>query len=382
MKIGIDHISTIGGGGNARYSSNLIRAVSNIDNNNKYYLFGFYHDFLPGRSGRKSGYKNNFKKKPGYFSSFGLPIPNNIISIANRLSIKLFTKLYGIRIFHFTNPLSFIPNISGTVITIHDLAALYGHQWTKKNSKEFLESSLKNILHKVDHIIAVSFYTKKDIIKNFDIDERKITVIHEAADKIFYPDIDKSFLKQNFGLDSYLLYVGQLQPRKNITKILLAYSLLSSDLKEKYPLVLVGGSRDKGYYNIINKIIAKNNLSENVKQFGYLDDNSVRKLYSGARAFIFPSLFEGFGLPVLESLQCGTPVITSKTTSLPEVAGDAGLLVNPEDVQEIYRAMEKILLDQDCYVQLKNICINQAQKFSWDKAARETIQVYESLNKK
>ena len=151
---------------------------------------------------------------------------------------------------------------------------------------------------------------------------------------------------------------------------------MSPKLKQKYPLVFVGNIRDEYYSRMVAETIKRYQLEHHVKLLGRVNDDSVRKLYSGAKIFVFPSLFEGFGLPVLESLQCGTPVITSHTTSLSEVAGNAGILVEPEDVNEIYRAMEKVIMDDDFYDNLKKHCLNQASKFSWNKAARETVKIY------
>lgn len=380
MKIGIDYISAVGGGGNSRYTKNLTKAMVHIDKSNTYYIYSYLHDFVRG----KTIFLNKNKNVHIFavnISSFGISILSSVSSLVNKIIFYLGVHFFNINIFHFTNPLNFMIGAKKSVVTIHDIAPLHNDSWVKKNTKIFFERNLKKILNKTDHIIAVSKYTKKDIIKNFNVDEKKITVVYEAVSDIFYPDIDRQYIKNEFGFNDYILYVGQLQPRKNIINMLLAYAKLSTSLKERYPIVLVGSARDPIYSKVIKKIIEKHHLIPYVKIIGYQKDNVVRKLYSCARVFIFPSLFEGFGLPVLESLQCGVPVITSKTTSLPEVAGDAGILVNPDDINEIAHAVEKILVNNIFYNTVKNRSLVQAKKFSWEKAATETSKVYESIYK-
>ena len=377
MKIGIDYIATIGKGGNSTYSKNLIDSMVKLDRKNQYYFYGYVHDFFRGRFEFKKS--QNVHWRPVFFSSLGLPVPQTIVRACSAVSLRFWAKIDRLDVFHFTNPLYYVKGLKKNVVTIHDLSSFHNLEWSKGSSRLLFSKIIKDIVTS-SSVIAVSEYTKQDIIKTFGVNPDKITVVHEAADpKKYYPDYNPEYLRDKFNLESYFLYVGQLQPRKNIINILLAYSRLSSDLKEKYPLVLVGNMRDENYSRLIHKTISEHKLESHVRILGPLDDDSVRKLYSGARVLVFPSLFEGFGLPVLESLQCGTPVITSNTSSLPEVAGDAGVLVNPENGDEIYQALEKVLADEDFYRNLKGRSLTQAGKFSWEKATRETIAIYEKI---
>ena len=380
MKIGIDYISTVGLGGNSTYTKGLIEALAKIDKKNKYYLCYYVHDFLPGRT-RNNIDSKNFKLTPVYFSRLGFNLPVQFIKSVNRISLKVFTKLNKVNLFHFTNPLNFIEGLGKSVVTLHDLSVLHHSQWAKSSSLEFFKKNIKNILTQASKIIAVSNFTKDDIIKFFNIERERITVIYEGAKDIFYPDLDKKYLKNKFNLENYILYVGQLQPRKNVIRLLIAYSKLDINLRNKYSLVLVGTPRDNNFANKIAKIIKEFKINNYVKQLDWVKDEDLPKLYSGAKLFIFPSLFEGFGLPVLEALSCGVPVITSNVSSLPEVVGRAGILVNPEKVDEIKLSMDKVLLDEKIYQNLKNNCLKQAAKFNWQKAAKETLAVYEEIYK-
>ncbi len=378
MRIGIDYIATIGGGGNSVYSKNLIDGIINVDRQNDYYLYVYLHDFLRGRySSRK---QKNIHWRPVYFSSLGLKIPHRLVTWVNACAIRLFAKLDRLDLFHFTNPMHFVRGIKNSLVTIHDLSSFYNKGWTKEGSRQFFSKIMNELLSNSVKIIAVSEYTKRDIIDKFKTPGNKIKVIYEAADTAqYYPDSDPHNLKAIFNLTSYILYAGQLQPRKNILNMIEAYANLDTGLKENFPLVLVGISRDQDYEHMIKEKIVRLKLDQDVILLGRVEDNALRKLYSGAKFFMFPSLFEGFGLPILESLQCGRPVIASNTTSLPEVAGKAGILVDPQNIPEITQAMKKMLTNEVFYDNIRGHTLSQAEKFSWGKAVHKTIKIYQSI---
>ncbi len=374
MKIGFDYIATIGGGGNSRYSDNLIKSLSEIDKENEYYLYGFFHDRFLGRKIKIS--KPNFKFRAGYFSSLGLSIPENFIRGMNKISIRFSARLHNLQAFHFTNPLNFIPDIKNSIVTIHDLASIHEPSWVKEDSGAWFNSNVASILSGARKIIAVSNFTKKDIIQNFSIDEDKIKVIHEAAEDIFYPDNDSDYVLKKFGLNKYILYAGELQPRKNIIGLLSAYGGMDSGLRDEYKLVLAGSARDRVFRDRLAEEIGKLKLENNVIRLGRVSNEDLRKLYSCAKVFIFVSLFEGFGLPVLEALQCGTPVIVSNASSLTEIVENAGILVDPNDTGDIKSALEKILSDENLCSILKKNCAADAARFNWLNTAKETMKVY------
>jgi glycosyltransferase involved in cell wall biosynthesis len=380
MKIGFDYTSTIGIGGNSTYARELIYNLSEIDKKNQYFLYYYFHDFLLGRIPRETN-NENFKSKPICISQLKIPIPLKIMGCINKKMIKIFSGLDKIDIFHFSDPSIFVEGRYKSIVTLHDLSIFYNSDWARKTTVDFYRKNINNILNKASKVIAVSNFTKNDAIKILNIDEKKITVVYEGVGGIFCPNLSKNYLKEKFKLENYILYVGALSVRKNIIGLLSAYSKLNIELRKKYNLVLVGASKDDVFFDKLNKAIKDFKISDQVKQFTKVTNNDLPKIYSGAKLFVYPSFFEGFGLPILESLSCGVPVVTSNTSSLPEVVGSAGILVNPENIEEIKLAMERMLLDDEFYRGFKNKCLEQASKFKWQKTAKETMAVYEEVYK-
>lgn len=380
MKIGFNYTSTIGTSGNSTYARELIYNLAKIDKENQYFLYYYFHDFLLGRIPRETKNKN-FKSMPILVSQLRLPIPSGIINFINKMTIKIFSRINKIDIFHFSDPLVFVEGPYKNVVTLHDLSVLHNSDWAKRTSVDFYRKNIKNILDKANKIIAVSNFTKNDAIRTLNIDEKKIVVIYEGADSNFYPNFDESYLKEKFNLENYILYVGALSPRKNTIGLLSAYSKLSAELREKYNLVLVGAPRDAIFFDKLNKTIKDLKIDGQVKQFRGITNSDLPKIYSGAKFFIYPSFFEGFGLPILESLSCGAPVVASNTSSLPEIVGSAGVLIDPENIEEMKLAMEKMLSDDEFCWGLKNKCLEQSSKFKWQKTAEETMAVYKEAYK-
>lgn len=375
MKIGLDAIAAIGKGGNSTYSKNMCIELLRADSVNRFYLFSFLHDFK-----RKSLFggvpKENWKEIPVYVSRMLWPFVG--LDSFNGFLVRIGARILGIDIFHFTNPLNFVAGSYKSVVTIHDLAALYDFGWTKEGSRNVFKAKIGNIVKEASALIAVSEFTKCELIEKLNVPAEKITVVYEGASDVFYPEPDTTFIEKTYGTDNYILYVGQLQPRKNIILLIKAFAVAASvfsDLK----LILVGSARDAAYRTEIDACIKALKIEAKVIFAGRTGDDVLRKLYSSARCLVYPSLFEGFGLPLVESLQCGTPAITSNTSSLPEVVGDAGLLVDPHSVESVADAIKKFLTDTGLENQLRNRTINQAKKFSWKNAAKETLAVYTKI---
>ncbi len=208
----------------------------------------------------------------------------------------------------------------------------------------------------------------------------RFTVIPLAAGKQFHP-LTESEVKpvlERLGFKfPYILYIGSLEPRKNLLRLLEAYNQLL-DWSSHWHLVIVG-ARNIWKSEPLEKFVGEHNLQSHIHFPGYIPDDELPALYNGADLFVFPSLYEGFGLPVLESMACGTPVVTSNTSSLPEVAGDAALLVDPYNVEEIAGAMQLILSDVEFAIDLRSRGLERAKKFTWEKTASQTIAVYEQL---
>ena len=284
----------------------------------------------------------------------------------------------GVEVMHFTNPLNFTRGHFKSVVTVHDLAALRESLWVKENSRQVFAKYANAQRKHADAVIAVSEATKRDCISLLNIAPEKITVVYEAAGKNYFPNLDMPFIEKTFGTQKYFLYVGQLQPRKNILNLIAAWARIAQRVPE-YKLILVGSARDEASLAEVRAAIIKGGVAGSVILAGRVSNEGVRKLYSGARALVYSSLFEGFGLPIVEALACGIPVITSQISSLPEVAGDAGLLVNPHAIESIGDAIVRVATDEALYHDLKSRVPAQSAKFNWEEAARETIAVYNQL---
>lgn len=379
MKIGFDYVNTVGVGGLSTYSRNLIDNLAIIDQENSYYLCHYWHDFLPGRK-RQIFTNYHFKLVPTYFSPLGINIPEKIVNLINRAFIRMTNTMRRLDVFHFTNPLNYVLGINNGVVTIHDLALLHNEDWAKKKNLRNFTENIGKIIAEAKMVIAVSEFTKNDIMNSFVVDEKKIRVIYEAATAEFYPDRDRECLMNIYGLGNYILYAGQLQPRKNIFRLLEAYSRLQANLTDIYQLVLVGKPQSQIFLSDVHDAISRFGITGKVKILGYVENDILRKVYSCAKFFVYPSLFEGFGLPILEAYNCGTPVVTSRSSALPEVAGEkAAILIDPMNISELKSAMEKLLTNDDFYQMLKNNTLDEAKKFNWRKTAKETKAVYNEV---
>jgi len=220
-----------------------------------------------------------------------------------------------------------------------------------------------------DWIIAVSKWTAKDLIDEVPNAKRKTSIIYEAPSLTYDSIIVKKSLNKN-----YLLFVGTLEPRKNLPRLLEAYSFLPSHIKEKYSLNIVGG-RGWGKVNF-ESLIEHFKIKKYVKILGYLSDKDLAKTYQNASLLVMPSLYEGFGLPLLEAMNAEVPVVTSNISSMPEIVGKAAILVDPYDVNSIKEGMIKVLTDLNLRSSLSKEGLKQSKNFSWKKAAEKTMLVF------
>lgn len=234
----------------------------------------------------------------------------------------------------------------------------------------------KNAAQKSQKLLCISQSTQRDLMKLFGVAGTRAEIVYPAVNtQIFFPKKGKSLKTQaKFSITKpYILSVGTLEPRKNLERLIDAYLMLPEGLQSKYQLVLAGKS---GWQN--SQLLQKINALPKSKliRTDYVSDEELAELYSNAQVFVYPSLYEGFGLPILEAMACGAPVISANNSSMPEVLGDAGLLVNSMSTQEISLAIEKILSNKDLQNSLSIKGLKQAQKFSWEKAAQETINLF------
>lgn len=283
--------------------------------------------------------------------------------------------------FNFVVP----PGVKGKVVTIvHDMAYKAYPETVNERTRKWLELTLEGSCRRADAIITVSEFSKREIMKYLGVEADKITVMPNGVNlELFhngYTDEDIDRVKQQFHIqDDYFLYLGTLEPRKNIERIIQAYYYLleEKDAKEVPELVLAGG---KGWlYDSIFELVHKLNMEKKVIFTGYVEERDVPVLMQGARAFLFPSLYEGFGMPPLEAMACQTPVITSNTSSLPEVVGEAGILVDPFEVNEIKEAMKRLAEDVALAEELGRLGLERSKGYTWEHSADILKQVYQTL---
>jgi len=230
-------------------------------------------------------------------------------------------------------------------------------------------------------VISVSQSSKRDIVRYLNIPPDKIEVIYNAVSNIFKPMNGlnlKDQLRTKFGVSGdYLLYVGNLMPHKNLKRLIYAFYRLRRKLKKDYNLVIVGEGIP--HYRELRVLANDLGLKDNVIFLGFIAKKWLPILYNEAKVFVFPSQYEGFGLPPLEAMACGTPVITSNTSSLPEVVSDAGLLIDPYNVEELIEAMERCLTDDNLRAELIEKGLQRVKLFSWERTAQRTLEIYQTI---
>jgi len=269
------------------------------------------------------------------------------------------------------------------IVTIYDMTLFITPEAYKRLSRFRVQWLLKLSAKKANKIIAGSENTKRDIIEILKLPNEKIKVIYIGIDDIYRPIADKYKLgniKNKYKIDSkFILHVGSLQARKNIPRLIEAYSKLPMELLAKYQLVIAGKRSWK-----VEEILAKVKqlgLNDKVVFTGFVDDNDLPLLMNAANLLVFPSLYEGFGIPPLEAMACETPVVASNTSSIPEVVGDAALLFDPYNIKEMTKAINRALTDVKLRNKLRKRGFERIKQFSWEKAARETLQVYKEVYK-
>lgn len=268
------------------------------------------------------------------------------------------------------------------IITIHDLTPFITPKESKFGRPLIYKLFFPRTLKTADKIIADSNSTKQDLIRYFNIPEEKIKVILLAADEKFKPlnkeEIDE--FKQEYNLNfPFILYVGTLEARKNILTLIRAfYTLKKKGINHKLVITGKKGWKYKELFGTIDNL----NLQNDIIFTGYVPEEDLPALYNAAELFVYPSIYEGFGLPPLESMACGTPVITSNTSSLPEVVGDAGIMVDPYDVDGLADAMYEVLSIDGLREDMIKKGLERAKMFSWKKCAMETLKVYEGVYNK
>lgn len=278
---------------------------------------------------------------------------------------------------HLLLPLKRIPS----VLTIHDVVYLTHPEWHLPLNRYFLTLAMPIFARRARAIIAVSEYTRREVVDLLHVDPAKVHVVYEAADPRFRPVRDPAALaavRGRYGLaEPFILFVGAIEPRKNLAMLLRAFAALCQEPDFRHQLVIAGG---KGWlYDEVFATAERLNLGDRLRFPGYVADEDLPALYSAADLFAHPAHFEGFGLTPLEAMACGTPVVVSNATSLPEVVGEAGLLVPPHDERAWAVALRRVAQDRALHDRLAADGLRQAARFSWGEAARRTVEVYRSV---
>jgi len=371
MKIAIDIRSTLGNkAGKGWYTYQLVKALLQLDSQNKYILYTRdpQKDFLE--------FKNAEQRQ---IKSSGL-----------LWHIRVARDLKNIKADVFLAPSSYIipamiPKSVKSIIMIHDLIALLFPQ--NHNFKAgFIEKlTLKAAINKADQIISVSNNTKQDLISHFQLKPRQVEVVYPAVSNDYHPLNKplKAWMEEENLPKQFFLFVGTLEPRKNIETLLKAHAKLidpNKKKKDQLHLVIIGarGWKFSKIFSTLNEL----QTAEYVHFKGYIKEEDLVKYYNSAIALVFPSLYEGFGLPVLEAMQSGCPVITSKVSSLPEVVDKAGILVDPNNIEELANSMKKIYDEHDLRMKCIVEGLKRAKEFSWHKSAEKILSIINGLDGK
>jgi len=376
MKIGYDLDSlTLRSGGIGRYGVNLINHLAKILlDETQDEIFVFFHRSFD-RSLLDEREHLNFIEKY-------TRIKSNVL----RKAIFLPFSVRGLKmdVFHGVDhiglPFLYKSKTCRYVVTIHDLITrIYPRSFPIKQ-RLVQNTLLPHILRKADKVIVDSRATENDVRKFYPNQAEKIRVIYAGVESQFYPrsqdEVEKVLDKYSIGF-KYFLFLGTLEPRKNIVRLIEAFIKLKQEGSIEHRLVITG--RKGWLYKEILEKIQKSPFSQDIIFTDFVNDEDLPFLYSGAEIFIYPSLYEGFGLPVLEAMACGTPVIASNLSSLPEVAGEAGILIDPLEVEEIVQAMDKLSRDRELREELQKKGLERAKLFSWERVAKDTLELYQEM---
>lgn len=372
MRIAIDASRAVNEtAGIGRYTLELLKKIVEIDRKNQYLLF---FTFMRSDS-RKEKIVNDFQKaKNVQVKTF--KIPGSLKEKIWGWRMPWFKYLLaGADLFYA--PSFFEVNLGlkiPQVVTIYDLTTFLFPEHRGVEVSQRLNERAEKACQKAAKIIAISRSTQKDLEKYLKIKPTKIKVIYPGQNILPKSTGALPYFLKN---QSYILTVGTIEPRKNLVGLLKAYAILPRRLQEKYLLVVAGAT---GWNTAeISDISDHLKIKDRVKFLGFITDNKLAKLYEKAAVFCYPSLYEGFGFPVLEALSFGLPVLTSNLSSLPEVAGKAAILIDPQDSNVISSGLQKLLEHQDERESLKKLAKIQAQKFSWEKTAKETLKLFKEV---
>ncbi len=374
MRIALD-IRRLWEFGLATYIRNVVRTLGRIDPVNEYFLVG-----AAARIEQLGALPDNFHL---------LPLQNPEQTFATYLELHKVIAAHGVDLVHVPH-IFWRPLITKApfVVTVHDLLDYMYRARTNNGMRRTIHSYMtRQVMHRAARIFAVSNFTKRDVARYFDVGAEKIEVVYNALDDSFLrghaTPAEQAMVRGRYQVDSpFLLYAGRISPHKNVARIIEAFSALKAELAKDgaFPdlkLIIIGDEVSRN--PDIRRAVIRSGMQHEVRFLGFVPIEVLRIFFDMAKVFVFPSLYEGFGLPPLEAMAHGTPVVASNTSALPEVVGNAALMVNPENVFDISRALQRVLTDQSLRERLKAAGLEQAQRFSWDVSVRRMVEVYEQV---
>ncbi len=372
-RIGIDarFWGSRGGFGIGVYTEELLTALRQLDTSNRYLILV-----------RKEALAS--VPLAENFEAVVVPFPH--YSLAEQFFYPSLLRSLRLDLIHFTNfNTPIVGGLPPSLVTVHDLTLLFFPGKTRRSFWHRLGYRLvmEKGIQRAKKIIAVSEHTKNDLSRFLQVPAQKIRVIHEGISTRFKPVKDQALIDKvlrRFGISrEYLLYVGQWRQHKNLINLIRAFALLKKATRLPHELVLAGGVDPRSLE--ILPLIKKLGLEKEIVLTGFVADEELPALYSGAALFVFPSLYEGFGFPPLEAMSCGCPVVASASASLPEVLDGAALFFDPTQAEEMAAKIHQVLSSFGLRRELREKGLKQAKKFSWRKTAQETLRLYRELLK-
>ena len=375
MRIAIDYTPAINQtAGIGRYTRSLVQALADIDAENEYVLFYAY-------SGREKP-PWRFADRPNFVEKAASVSDRTLAILWHRLRLPLPINLLvgNVAIYHATDFV--LPPLRRTsgIVTVHDLSFILFPDHADSGLVTYLERAVPPSIRRAQLVLADSENTRNDIICLLDAEPESVEVLYAGVDRRFVVIDDEEYLdtvRQRHGLAwPFVLSVGTIERRKNLSRLVQAYGRLRSR-REALPKLLIVGRRGWLYEDVF-EAVADLALEDEVIFLGYVPEADLPALYNLAEVFVYPSLYEGFGLPPLEAMACGTPVVAANTSSLPEVLGDACLSVSPTDIDGLADAIDRVLSDTELRRSLRQKGLARAMRFTWEAAAQRLLELYRS----
>jgi glycosyltransferase involved in cell wall biosynthesis len=328
-------------------------------------------------------------KIQGYhFRNFKIKRSPFPLRISNALKIRgmqpPYDIFFGKYIYFFPNYTSWPLWFSKAVTVVYDLSFEFFPQYVEPRNQKFLSDNVRHSVERSEKIVTISTNSQKELIEFYKLTKNQTPIIYPGIDQsVFFrrPKEEINQVKARYGIHGkYILFVGNIEPRKNLKALLLAYEKLPEVIRKEYSLLLVGarGWLDDEIFEIIERLRIEGNRIQ--QPLDYVEDDDRPAIFSGASLFVYPSLYEGFGIPPVEAMACGVPVITSDNSSLPEAVGPAAKKVDAESVSELTKAISLVLKNKTVQKEMIGAGFKQADKYSWDREAKKFIELLEDIN--